>query len=117
RLDLVHSDTTGLSQVEGTAVWMAGGPTPQFLVDLDIPTLALPTVGLFAPAAGLQGVARGSLRADGTPAQPRFSMQLVAADSGSVTVEGSLDSRGSDLRYDARATLVHLDAAVLSTRA
>ncbi|MEX2530975.1 MAG: translocation/assembly module TamB domain-containing protein [Gemmatimonadota bacterium] len=117
RVDLMHTDTMGQSQVEGTVAWMGQGPVPEFEVDLVVPALSLPTVGRFAPAAGLAGTVRGDIQGRGTVERPSFAVKLIATDSGSVLVEGSLDMRGPAPGYDVRATLDRLDASELSREA
>lgn len=114
-LALTHRDATGVSRLNGT-VRVGFGEVLRFDAALRAPTLALATLGRFAPAAGLQGTASGTLNASGTTRDLRFATDLAVAGGGSLDASGRL-GLGETLRYDVRSRFSSFDAGALTTKA
>lgn len=113
RVDATHTAETGTSRVQGDATWRSGGA---FDLDLNMPTLALATVGRFAPAAGLQGSVSGGVRANGTLERFTYAVNLATPDSGAIESAGTVAMDGT-VRYDVGADLRSLDLRTLIARA
>lgn len=113
--NLVHAAPTGRSHLIGDATVGFGEPL-RFAADLRAQPVSLTTLGQFAPAAGLQGSATGTLRAGGTLRDLAVALDLEVADGGSLAARGSFDLASPTQRYDLRGRLARFDAAAVSTR-
>lgn len=114
--DLAHSGSTGDSRVVGNASLPMGG-SGQAYADFRMLPISLATVGLFAPAAGLQGSATGAVQASGSPGDLALSLGLDVDGGGRVDLAGRVDLESEQQSYDLDATFASFDAAAVTTRA
>ncbi|CAA9324429.1 MAG: hypothetical protein AVDCRST_MAG40-1622, partial [uncultured Gemmatimonadaceae bacterium] len=117
RVDLTHLDRGLRSRVTGDAlVRLAREP---YFVDVDLMArpLALATVGRFAPAAGLRGLATGPIRARGTLADLFVDSRLAVTGGGSIAARGRLDLASEELGYDLATTARLFNANAVTTKA
>jgi translocation and assembly module TamB len=116
RADLVHDDTTGRSHVTGTAVYARGGSVPFINANLQLDTLALATVGRFAPAAGLHGTLTGPVSLTGPMKSLVISSDLTTQDGGSIATNGTVDLISRPQEYDLKVAAHLFDASQISTK-
>ncbi|MGQ0561018.1 MAG: translocation/assembly module TamB domain-containing protein [Gemmatimonadota bacterium] len=116
-LDLEHRGSTGASHAIGRANlnWGRGG---YYDVNVRTPTLALATVGAFAPRAGLRGTATGRIVASGASANLTADLDLaIGGDGGRIHVRGVFDLSDGLRRYDFTSTVTAFNAAAVTSRA
>ena len=111
--DLTHTDTTGISHLEGTGAFRQS-PSLAYEADARITTLALATAGLMAPAAKLHGTATGAVQLRGTPDSVSFTTELALADSGAIQADGAMHL-GEIPSYSVTANLDGLNVAAATT--
>jgi translocation and assembly module TamB len=90
--------------------------TPWFDVDITAQPLSLITVGRFAPAAGLRGVASGPIRLTGTTDDLRVASSLRLSDGGAISARGRLDLAGT-IGYDMQVATQLFNANTLVAKA
>jgi hypothetical protein len=116
RGDLTHVDRGARSRVSGAGSYGAG--TKRIVADVRLSPLALTTVGRFAPSAQLRGAVTGSVRAEGTTRELRFTAALRSTScGGAIDVRGSIAPRGAATRYDVTAVTDALNASAFTRRA
>jgi hypothetical protein len=102
--DRPHAPDRGLrSRVTGDAL-VRLGERPFVDVDLAARPLALATVGRFAPAAGLRGVATGPIRARGTLRDLFVDSRLAVSGGGEIAARGRLDLESAETGTTSRST-------------
>lgn len=116
-LDLTHSGSTGTSQAIGRAN-LAWGRRGSYDIDVRTPVLSLATIGRFAPAAGLRGVASGTIEARGAASNVNADLRLAFADDGGrIHTRGVFDLSAGLRAYDFTATVEQFNASAATTHA
>ncbi|MCU0625616.1 MAG: hypothetical protein MUF21_03890, partial [Gemmatimonadaceae bacterium] len=110
RLALTHTVDGRRSAVAGTARVALGGREPRVDVALGIDPLDLAVAGRFAPAAGLRGLARGSLSVQGPLSRLAVASRLGVDTAGAIALGGTVGvpTRGTPYA-DVRLTFDSLD--------
>ncbi len=90
--EIAHDDRGETSKISGSAVVHANGPTR---IDADVVAypISLVEVGRFFPSAGLQGEATGPIHLHGPLSDLLVDTDLHTPDGGSISSNGTLDSR------------------------
>ncbi|MDQ3699033.1 MAG: translocation/assembly module TamB, partial [Gemmatimonadota bacterium] len=114
--DLVHRDRGGVSHLTGRAEIGLG--TRQMMdVQVRASPLSLVTIGRFAPAAGLHGVARGRFRARGPFRDLALLGDVRFPDGGALIATGRLDIASAEIGYDLTTRMRLFDARSVLARA
>jgi translocation and assembly module TamB len=113
---LIHRGSTGVSEIQGTVAVEEDEGAQGFEVDVAVSPLSLATVGRFAPAAELRGLAAGRIRLRGTSESAAVDVSLDVTGGGSLVARGTAGV-GEYARYDLRTTLTRFDASAVSALA
>jgi len=113
--DLTHIENGARSRLTGrAAVRTAGGLWMD--VDARARPISLYTVGRFAPALELRGVAAGPIRLTGTTRDLRVRSSLRFSAGGELDVRGTLDLASAEKGYDLAAAMRLFDANLVMAR-
>jgi translocation and assembly module TamB len=113
--DLTHIENGARSRLTGrAAVRTAGGLWMD--VDARARPISLYTVGRFAPALELRGVAAGPIRLTGTMRDLKVRSSLRFSAGGELDVRGALDLASAEKGYDLAAAMRLFDANLVMAR-
>ena len=117
-LTLEHREGGAFTQLSGrAAATMDARGLAALDVELIASPLALTTVGQLAPAAGLQGVVRGPVRAQGPLSALAIDAALRTPDGGQIAARGTLDLASRELGYAMDVRTVLFNAQSVSSKA
>ena len=110
-----HRDRGGISRVAGSASFRLAGPLA-VNADLDLRSLALAEVGLFAPELGLRGTASGPLTLRGTLSNLNIDTRLRLSGGGRANLRGRVDLEGRAKSYALTGSVeaLNLNAVIAS---
>jgi translocation and assembly module TamB len=113
--DLVHRDRGDLTHVIGRGTAILRGER-SLDVDVQARPLSLNTVGRFAPAAGLQGTAAGTVRAHGPMRDLALDARFRLPDGGRLDTRGRLDLASKEPGYDLATVLTVFNLRSVAAR-